>query len=255
MKILRELYDGNYYGYQIGPNRYRRQMHRIASAIEELQRVFREREADESPQSKYAEAKLSARHILGIDQNAELGNFPRLHDVADLNGVAKGESSTRIGKYMSEDVGLKPPEHEADTRPEFLDMVLMLARDQAKPSEVPNPPARVITALVRKADRRRMAEDARWMELTPQSALVKHPSGEINTRIDIERGLSELGLSSDQIQVLRAKFDGLSLQSPETAEILGWTPDRLERTRRLLCPDQKPGKALRRYFAAYKSHH
>jgi hypothetical protein len=62
MMIIRELQEGNYYGYRVGPNIYRKQVHRIESAFRKLAQVFREREADQLPQANGGEAQLSARH-------------------------------------------------------------------------------------------------------------------------------------------------------------------------------------------------
>lgn len=62
IEILRAIQDGNYYGYLVGPHVWQKQMHRIESACEELERLFAEREADHSRQVKFTEA---ARHVWG----------------------------------------------------------------------------------------------------------------------------------------------------------------------------------------------
>lgn len=38
IEILRAIQDGNYYGYLVGPHVWQKQMHRIESACEELER-------------------------------------------------------------------------------------------------------------------------------------------------------------------------------------------------------------------------
>jgi hypothetical protein len=271
MTILRELHDGDYYGYRAGHHACQKQMRRIESACGELEQAFAEREADQSLQAKGGEAQLSARYAWETDKSLNLGNFPRLHDVPDFDRFAKKDSGERLADYMTADLRLKHPgernpdaeilladPNAVDMRHGFLDVVEALASDGNNLFEHPNPPAHIRNGLNWKAKRRRTAHRKKWMPPTPEQELgfgvLKNPRNietQLNARIDWQRGLAELGLSSDQIQALKAKHEGLGLQGSETAESLGLAPDQLERARRLLCPDQKPGKALRAHFAAY----
>jgi hypothetical protein len=170
LMIVRELQEGNYYGYRVGPNIYRKQMDRLESAFRELSEVFRVREADQSPHAKIREAQLSARHVCETGL-AELTDFPR------LSRHAKDDSGERLKDYMIDDLHLakyasparlrlKPPphkthqeetdQHEAhqyDTRPGFIEMVETLARDGKNLFEHPNPAARIKIALARQAKR------------------------------------------------------------------------------------------------------
>jgi hypothetical protein len=272
-QMLLELGNGSYYGYRIGPNLFRKAGARILAAIEEAQRIGRERLANQSPQARGGEAQLAARHLEGTDKDVELSGLPRLGDYPIADGFAKDESGERVADYMTADLHLKHPGERnpdpeivlgdpdtVDMRHGFLDVVEALASDKNNLFEHPNPPAHIRDGLNWKAKRKRTAHREKWMPPTPEQELgfgvLKNPRNietQLNASIDWEHGLAELGLSSDQIEALKARADGLGLQGSETAESLGLTPDQLERTRRLLCPDQKPGKALRRHFSAYNS--
>jgi hypothetical protein len=270
LQMLLELGHGNYYGYRTGPHSFRKAWARIQTAIEKAQRIGRERLTNQSPQARAGEAQLSARHLKGTDKDAELSSLPRLRDYPIADGFAKDESGERVADYMTADLHLK---HPGERNPEirladpdtvdmhhgFLDVVEALASDKNNLFEHPNPPAHVRNGLDWEAKRRRAAHGGKWTPPTPEQELgfgvLKHPRNQdetqLNARIDWKHGLAGLGLPPDLVEALKAKADGLDLQGSQTAEQLGWTPDRLERARRHLCSDQKAGKALRRHFTAY----
>jgi hypothetical protein len=273
-QMLLELGNGSYYGYRIGPNLFRKAEARILAASEEAQRIGRERLDNPSPQARAGEAQLAARHLEGTDKDVELSGLPRLRDYPIADGFAKDDSGERVADYMTADLHLKHPGARnldpeivlgdpctVDMRHGFLDVVEALASDKNNLFEHPSPPAHIRDGLNWEAKRKRTAHRKKWMPPTEEEELgfgtLKNPRNieetQLNARIDWKRGLAELGLSSDQIQALKARAEGLGLQGSETAESLGLTRDQLECARRLLCPDQKPGKALRRHFSAYNS--
>jgi hypothetical protein len=277
---LQELQEGDYYGYKLGPNAYGKQMHRVWSALDELARLLREREADESPQAKGGEAQLSARYLFGPNQpdsfSEVLATFP------NLTRLVKGASSERVANYTSDDVGYKTPDTlkeplepgtVLEERPGLLEVGHMLAHDGTNLFEHPNPPARIKTALAREAERERMmhanrfgqspdqpdGEDANdffdvqqitWSggRLHQDKDTVRNAPRTQNADtiadMDLEQALKRVGLSLDQIRVVKAIGAGLEPRSSHAHRVLSMDRRHYERIRRSLESDQPAGMAL-----------
>jgi hypothetical protein len=188
---------------------------------------------------------------------------PELADFPTLNGLAKEDSSRRLVNYMTEDLRLNEPRHEADAGSWFLEMGHILAHIEVNLREHPNPPAYVRKAL-RHEELRQWRERKEWESClvgevfdVPQNAderrnAVRNVEAAEITSIDSQQWKAKLKLPPDQARALEAKINGLDLQSSGAAESLGWNPARLARVRRSLEPGRKCGKAVRDHFAAYK---
>jgi hypothetical protein len=282
-QMLLELGNGSYYGYQIGPNLFRNAGARILAAIEEAQRIGRERLTDQSPQAKAGEAQLAARHVWGTDKDTTLSGLSRLRDFPIADGFAKDDSGERLKDYMIDDLPLakyatparlrlKPSRHE--TQPGFIEMVKTLARDGTNLFEHPNPLGRIKTALAREAERDSRMLDKRWGQSPGQpdnededaneffdvqqavwsdKGLVldkdavrnagRNSDSNIIVNLDLEQVLKEAGLSPDQIRVAKAIGAGLEPRSANAHRVLGMERRQYERIRRSLAPDRKAGMA------------
>ena len=194
-----------------------------------------------APQAKYAEAKLAARRALMENQHEMFDGFPRLVE------ILRKLCSRQVAAYTAEEVKLE--------NDQFLDAIHMLARDQANPADVTNPPARIRAALARQQRRERERDQERWMPPTEDqiSSLedLENVESTAIAKVDWERGSQALEIPEDQKVAVEARIEGLDLQGSDAAESLGWDADRLERTRRSLEPDRRWGRDLRKQFAAY----
>lgn len=265
IETIHELDSGGYYP-RLSDDSFNEHMGHVERAWRLLENAMEQRRNDESPQSKYAEAKLSARRALEINHDPGLDEFP------ELLATVRKKSSHQVSDYSINELRFG---HD-----KFLDVIKMLAHDKADPAEVPNPPARIRFSLRRKESR----DDTRWrkrfgqspeqpkkeaangffeappMDLayrvtdTKRNAVRSVESSEI-AKIDLRCGIAGLNLPPDQARVVEAMLNGLDLQSSNAAESLGWNRARLSRVRRSLEPGRKWGDAirgLRDRFAAYR---
>lgn len=232
---LRELYDGSYYEPKPSEDSYREHLGRVASSFKALLNTVRERSEANSPQSKYAEAQLSARRLLGGPDFLE--DFPK------LTGFVNERSSSQLYDYTQQEVLL-----DVD---DYFDAMHMIARDGANAAEIPNPPARVLTALNRKKLRQEILDRERMAELPK---MLKNPTdleATATVNIDFENAITGLGLSADQQRLLLAQMNGLKPQESGAGEYLGWDRKKLDSVRRSLAPDRAAGKRLRAKLADY----
>jgi hypothetical protein len=215
-------------------------LRRLQAAIQAFRDAFYCRNPN-SPQAKYAEARLSSRRALMEKHDRLLDGFPTL--VAVLRRVCSHEAWA----YLVEDVRL--------TVEEFLDALHILAHDRTAAAMVANPPARVRWALARRQRRQQSMYRQRWMPTEPeQSDALQDPENvesSVIARVDWEHGRRDLHLPPDQTQAVEARMAGLKLQSAEAAHDLCWDPSRLEAVRRSLEPNRRWGQKLRRRFSAY----
>jgi hypothetical protein len=109
-----------------------RELGALQAAMSAFQQAFHGRAAD-TPQAKYAEARLAGRRALMTNHNPLLDGFPHLVEI--LREVCCGEVAT----YITEEVQLP--------NDQFLDALEMIVRDRSNPAEVANPPARIRVSL------------------------------------------------------------------------------------------------------------
>jgi hypothetical protein len=237
---LRELYHGGYYELRPAEDSYREHLGRVARAFKALLQAVGERSEDDSPQSKYAEARLSARRVLGEQKGPDL-----LEGFDTLTDFVKERSNTQVYEYTASEVHLNVDD--------FFEAIHMIARDKAEAAEIPNPPARVRTAITRKRRRQKWLERKRTVELPEAETLKDEPDLEKDAivKTDFERAIGGLGLSFEQGRLLEAEMNGLKLQESGAAEYLGWDRKRFEKVRRSLQADRAAGKRLRARLADY----
>jgi hypothetical protein len=214
----------------------------LLASVTGLSEACQQRGADRSLQGRYAEARLNSRRSFGQKCN------PLLDEHSELVKIVKQHSSRDVAEYALVDVGL--------TIDDYLDAMEMIAHDGRNPLEVPNPPARVCTALARERHRRRMTERMRSLPLPAEDAQESmNPNrldAEVAVRIDLERAKLAVNLTEDQDKVLEAKIEGLSLQSREASKELGMESACLEAIRRSLEPNRRLGQKLGQQLRAYK---
>jgi hypothetical protein len=261
IETIRELDCGGYYPQRLSDDSFNEQMGRVQRAWRLLEAAIEQRRSDDSPQGKYGEAQLSARRALEIYHDPGLDEFPK------LQGLVKKRSSHHIADYSENDLRF---DHD-----HFYDVIQMLAHDQKKAAECPNPAARIRAAVNHKESRQQSLwrrrggqspeqpddEDANGFFETHCGAWaaegVNQGAHEIESALadsDFERALAEkAGLSPDQIRVLTAKINGLDLQSSKAPRFLGMTPAHLDSVRRSLEPNRKAGRALRRFAMSSRS--
>jgi hypothetical protein len=266
IKTLHELDCGGYYHDRLSDESFNEQMGRVERAWRLLEDAMEQRRNDDSPQAKFGEVQLSARKALEIDHD------PGLDEFSELRLLVRKKSSYDVSDYSTNELRFG---HD-----KFLDVIQMLAHDQANPAEVPNPPARIRFDVKKK----QLRAHNRWrrdfgqspdqpdieaaadeffeaprMDLagrasdTSRNAIRSVESSEI-ANIDLKRGIAGLRLPPDQARLVDAMLNGLDLQSAKAAESLGWNPARLARVRRSLEPGRTWGDALRNLrsrFAAY----
>jgi hypothetical protein len=217
------------------------QMRRIQSAFTGLNAAIAERRRDKSVQARYCEVQIAARKAWFDRWDAAFSGFPRV-----LSSIKSG-AAERLHEYIRDDVGLEPEK--------YYDAVQMIASDGSDAREVPNPPARVRTALRRSQRREDLVARARYRQATPEEEDALQDSADVAleqmVRHDLERAGREVHLTEDQARVIEVRMEGLNLQSADAAEYLGWDPTRLENVRRSLAPDRRAGKALRQRLRPY----
>jgi hypothetical protein len=216
-------------------------MRTLLASMRAFNEAYRRRDADQRAQAKYAEAGLNARRALSRNHNPALDGFPELVE------ASREVCSRETAQYLLGDVCL--------SYDDYLDALSMIARDRANPEDVPNPPARVRAALARARRAKSRVDRTHWMPLTEDQASHLQASVDLEssvcTDIDWERGKRDLGLPEDQTLAVEARLEGISLQSSEELDSLGWSAQRQEAVRRSLEPDRQWGTKLRRRFLAY----
>jgi hypothetical protein len=221
---------------------YEEEVAHLEAAIREVCQAIEVRDVA-SPQSLNAEAKVNSRYLEDVDRDPVLDSFPSFVE------LIRKTCSEQTAQYMSDDLLLEPDQ--------FLDMLHMLAHDDAEPFDIPNPAARIRAALSRNQRRRQLLDRKRSMTITPEQTKALEDSAQVESsaiaKIDWERGRKVVDLPADQTWAVEAKLEGLSLQSSEAPHYLGWDPTRLAAVRRSLEPDRRWGKKLREYFRAYNA--
>ena len=220
---------------------HRKELGALLAATEAFQKAYYGR-AKTSPQAKYTEARLAGRRALMENQHPMFDGFP------GVGGNSGGKYAVvEIAAYLTQEVKLP--------NDQFLDVVYALARDQANPADVANPPARIRTALAGQRRRGRAKDRERWMPPAEEqiSSLedLENVESMAIAKVDWERGSQALELPEDQKLAVEARIEGLDVQGSDAAESLGLDADRLERTRRSLEPDRQWGRKLRKRFTAY----
>jgi hypothetical protein len=242
---LQRLYSGSYYEPKPTEDSYRENMSRVASGFKALARAVQHRREEHSAQLKYTEVRLSAQRALDERRGPDL-----LEDFPKLIEFVKEGCSSHVHEYTERDVLLKVDE--------FFDAIHMIAHDGATAAEIPNPPARIRTALARQRRRSKLLERERKAELPEDQSLdeILQDDADLEAdtmvNVDLERAIVGLGLTADQEQIVRTQAEGLRLQESGAAEFLGWDAKRLESVRRSLCPDRPTGKRLREHLAIYR---
>jgi hypothetical protein len=195
----------------------------------------------DSPQARFAEVRLSCRRALMEKHNPTLDRFPRLAQT--LRKVCCAE----VHSYMEQDIHL-----EADR---FLDMLRVVAHDQADAATVANPPARIRSALTRQHRRQELQYRRRRIPMPPEQIVSLDGRAQLESgviaKVDWEHARRDLA-PEDQARAVEARIQGVDLQSSEAAGYLGLDPSRTEAVRRSLQPDRRWGKKLRRRFSAYR---
>jgi hypothetical protein len=218
------------------------EMDRLQVIIAGFVDVCRRRRDARTPQEKYWEGQVDARWLSGELQKSILSQYPLLVE------ISRKESSHELAEYVLNEVRL----HVDD----YLDAIEMMACDGRNPLEVPNPPARVRTALRREQSRTKARERARYAPLTDEQTDDFEDPEALEDRLIFERDLEKakrtLDLDQDAIRALEAKMDGLNLQGAEASAELNLDPSRLKAARRSLAADRSLARKLRRYLDAYK---
>lgn len=281
---LQELYCGAYYERKPDEDSYLTQMGSVIHAWKGLLEAHSKRIEDDSPQAKYAEAKLSAQRSIGQNYLPGL-----LDDFPELHAFTREQGAQGVKEYLEREVHLRSEdtEYEADLRKVggFLDAIQMIAGDGKDPAKVANPPARVLHALEGDKTRQDALHKLRWGQTEPRRTADPESGSDIETfsvridalsssqkldaqhwmhlgdskmteaganiGLDLRRAMSEAELSGDQIRLLEAQLDGLKVQESGAPEILGWTPKKLASVRRSLEPGRPAGKRLREKLATY----
>lgn len=220
----------------------------VFHAAQELSDTISEQVHSETPQQAYREMQLAARRALGENHNSLMDEFEWI--VPEARKVC----SLELYEYLAVDLQLDEDD--------YFDMLHMIGHDRADAATVPNPPARVKTALSRIRKRREELDRERWFPPTEEqkASAISHVHGLADhkqlvssaiSRVDWEHGRTEIRLPPDQTRAVEAKIDGLNLRGAESPEFLGWTAKRLEAVRRSLEPDRKWGRALQQRFTDY----
>lgn len=217
------------------------ELRRLIIGMQTLALALQQRAADQSVQSKYAEARVTSRRALCENHDPVLDGFPKLVELS--RKVCSQEASA----YMFDEVQLGPDE--------FLGMLEMLASDHADCATVANPPARIRCALTRQEARQEMLNRQRWQQATPeQMDSLEGPrdvASEVMADVDWERAKQDLTLPRDESRAIEARMDGLNLQAADAPDELGWDATRLGAVRRSMEADRRWGRRLRKRLSAY----
>jgi hypothetical protein len=212
---------------------YTEHMKRLHASVVTFCQAFQER-GNPSPQSKYSEARVSARRSLNVKHNPVMDSYPALVE------VVREVCSHELATYMEDDIHL-----DAD---HFLDMLHTLAHDGADPATVANPPARIRVALRREDRRRERLFRLRWQQPTPEQSAAAPAREQVEsvaiTNADWEIGRRRLALPPDQTQAIEEQLDGSDMPSNSGSN----AADR-KSVRRSLAADRPWGRKLRKQFA------
>jgi hypothetical protein len=216
----------------------------LMAAMQALSQALRQRGAEESVQGEYAEARVSSCRSLCQNHDPALDGFPKLVE------LSRKVCSEETAGYLSDTVRLGYDQ--------FLDMLQMLASDQADWTMVANPPARIRAALTHQRARQEMLDRQRWESATPQEMdrldrrkAPRDVESEVIAEVDWEHTKRDLSLPPDESVAIEARMDGLNLQSADAADELGWDARRLSAVRRSLAGDRRWGQRLRKRLTAY----
>jgi hypothetical protein len=217
---------------------------RLMAAMETLSQALGQRVAEESVQSQYAEVRVSSCRALCQNHDPALDQFPKL---VELSRKVCSEDAT---SYLLDVVGLGPDQ--------FLDMLEMLAADQADAATVANPAARIRVALTREVARHEMLHRKRWQRATPEQ-LERLDSLDFESTVivdvDWEHAKRDLALPPYESRAIEARMEGVNLQAADAPDELGWDAARLSAVRRSLAGDRPWGRRLRKRLIAYGPGH
>jgi hypothetical protein len=217
----------------------------LKAAMQTLSQALGQRGAEESAQSKYAEARVSACRSLCQNHDPALDRFPTLAKLAQKT------CSEEATGYLLAEVRLGPDQ--------FLDMLEMLASDRADSATVANPPARIRAALTREVARQEMLHRKRWEQATPEQMDHLQGSRDLESTViadvDWQHAQRDLALPPDESRAIEARMDGLNLQAADAPDELGWDATRLGTVRRSIAGDRPWGRRLRKRLIIYGPDH